>query len=764
MFFRKKKPVEKKHVENRQQEVFEIPQIIDDTVGLRLNKKSFRNTPALSPMTGRNVTDKVSYIETEHDHDINVAYGPFFDNNKLTEEDEIRIYGRKYHEFVSIDDLNEDIGNYEPKPEESPLEKKEEIGIGFGVVLPADDIEQKESFKPFVMQENYSEAKEVNNSVVFEKINVSQEIKDDVASEPTFDKVPDYLKVDIPISNEVDDNIPKTIISHNPRGNFDTSYEEDYYEPMPKVEPVVRVFEAPEVSKESTAYEKIKEEQSTFNEPIKEIKVEEPKKVIYVDKYSKYVCPSLSLLEPASPASLELPSWLDDKKELINNTMADFGVDGQVEKYTYGPTVTRYEVKLASGVNVKKISQIEDNLKMSLCAKTIRIEAPIPGKSNVGIEVPNEKVRKVNLIEIVDREEFMASPKKLLISIGLDIDGKPIYSDINKMPHGLIAGGTGSGKSVFINSLLISLLLRNSPDDVKFIMIDPKQVELLPYSDIPHLVTPVINDPKLASEGLKWACEEMDRRYKAFAALRVRDFASYNSRIANDPSYRKLPYLVIVIDELADLMMTCGNDVEASIQRITQLGRAAGIHCIVATQRPTTDIVRGTIKTNIQTRIAFKVPQFVDSNTILDQAGAENLLGYGDMLIKEADLPMRVQGAFISDDEIGRICDFIRNNYEPDYIFTHDELANKIKSEYGANGSASQIDKDLLYEIASHVISRGSCSINNIQNSFSLGFNRAQSYVNALEDMGLVEKGKGTTGRQILMTQAEIDEMFKKGA
>jgi S-DNA-T family DNA segregation ATPase FtsK/SpoIIIE len=357
----------------------------------------------------------------------------------------------------------------------------------------------------------------------------------------------------------------------------------------------------------------------------------------------------------------------------------------------------------------------------------------------------------------------MNSTTPLNIALGLNIDGKPVHTSIAKMPHGLIAGGTGSGKSVCVNGLLVSLLLKYSPADLKLILVDPKQVELISYQELPHLATPVITDPKMASEALKWACDEMDRRYRAFASVRVRDIEGFNEKTANDPSIKKTPYLVIVIDELYDLMMTAGQDVEASIQRITQMGRAAGIHLIVATQRPTTDVIKGTIKANIPCRIAFKVSQFVDSTTILDQGGAESLLGRGDMLFKVDDLPVRIQGAYISDSEISRVCDYIRDNYAPDYIFTHEELQNKVKQQYGAVGSKDSEDMELLYSVALYVIERETCSINSIQTTFKLGFRRAQRIVEILEEMGIVSGSKGTTGREILVTQEEVERKFKTG-
>lgn len=760
MLFGKKKIEVKPHQkEEIKEESFIIPQIEDDTLGLRINKPQFTKTQALSPMRGTQTKDVLNIPSADNHQDIDLAYDAFRVEKKLTEEDEIRRYGRKYHEFESVDSKFTDDVDVPKKPLET-VKNPSEVGLNFDFIVAEDEIDK--DLAPKEVKTNptiisFGEEKKETDDVPFSYVDLSNEIKDeaeeDYVRRPTG-RVPSFLQPDYP---KVDESMPKTIITHNVRETPVDDYadiriedskpqaSQPFKEPF-KEEP--RVFEAPTFEHNNVSR-------------LEELK--EAPKTVTPNKYLDYVYPPYSLLDPISAASKEVPGWLEEKKEIINNTLRDFGVDGDVVNYTHGPSVTRYEVKLASGVNVKKISQIEDNLKMSLSVRTIRIEAPIPGKSNVGIEIPNEKTRTVGFAEIVDRPEFKEVKKPLYIALGLDIDGNPVYNNIASMPHGLIAGGTGSGKSVCVNGLLVSLIMRNSPEKLRLILVDPKQVELINYQDLPHLATPVITDPEMASEALKWACEEMDRRYRSFPAVRARDLESYNSRIANDPSLKPLPYLVIVIDELADLMMTCGNDVEASIQRIVQMGRACGIHLIVATQRPTTDIVRGAIKTNIQTRIAFRVSSFVDSNTILGQAGAETLLGRGDMLIKDTGQPTRVQGAYITDDEIARITDFIRDHYKPDYIFTHEELIQKTKAQYGASETTNE-DPELLYAIASSMIERGMCSINNIQNTFSLGFNRAQAIVNTLEEMGIVSAKKGTTGREILVTQAEVDQMFKKGA
>ena len=761
MIFKRKKEVIKKHVVEKERELYIIPQIPDDTVGLRVLKHQFEKTMAVSPMEGPYTKDVLTVPETEVKGDLDLMYDPFRVEPKLTEEDEIRRFGRTNHEFPSVDSqINP--ANYQRKPNTSSTGNSG-IGINFGTVqeidevsTPAAEVIPEVSTNPNIF---YGEPETPSSiDIGFNPINISNEIRqeqEEYIAKPT-PRVSEHMQINTPV---VDESIPKTIVyGKAPTTKVDptpTINIPPFVTTQQVEEPQTEIFfDTPEVKVQTTniydTYRESYESRETSN-------------VIYSDKYYNYKFPPFTLLNPVNKESTEEPDWVYEKIDIINNTLNEFGIDGEVVNHTYGPSVTRYEVKLSSGVNVKKVSSISDNIKMNLSAKTIRIEAPIPGKSNVGIEVPNNQVRVVSFSELINDDGFIHSTKPLNIALGLNIDGKPVYTSVAKMPHGLVAGGTGSGKSVCVNGLLISLLLKYSPEDLKMILIDPKQVELTFYEDLPHLATPVVKDPKLASETLKWACDEMDRRYRAFASVRVRDIEGFNEKTANDPSIKKTPYLVIVIDELYDLMMTAGQDVEASIQRITQMGRAAGIHLIVATQRPTTDVIKGTIKANIPCRIAFKVSQFVDSTTILDQGGAESLLGRGDMLFKVDDLPVRIQGAYISDSEISRVCDYIRDNYAPDYIFTHEELQNKVKQQYGAVGSKDSEDMELLYSVALYVIERETCSINSIQTSFKLGFRRAQRIVEILEEMGIVSGNKGTTGREILVTQEEVERKFKTG-
>ena len=759
MFFSKKKEVVKRHVEEVVEESYVIPQIEDDTIGLRDFKQDFIKTVAVSPMEGSYTKDVVVVPEVNTHQDVDLAYDPFRVEPRLTVEDEINRYGCAYHDFPSVDSqLN--TNNYQ-RQESEVTEETSGIGLNFGIVLDADNITntktvevteviKEEVINPFIRFTE--EVPIIKEDVDFTGIEVNNEIveEENFIAKPST-RVNEPVKI---IPTPIDESIPKTIVL----GKAPVKEEEVptinippfvNTTPIRKIEDTEIIFDTPEVNVvNENIYDNLRTQQET-------------PKVITPDRYADYKYPPYSLLNPINHTSTVEPEWVYEKIEIINNTLQEFGIDGEVVNHTYGPSVTRYEVKLNSGVNVNKIKSIHDNIKMNLSAKTIRIEAPIPGKSNVGIEVPNDQIRTVNFAEVVMVDEFRYSTKPLNIALGLNIDGKPVHTSIAKMPHGLIAGGTGSGKSVCVNGLLVSLLLKYSPSELRLILVDPKQVELILYQDIPHLATPVITDPKMASEALKWACEEMERRYKAFLAERCRDIEGYNERVKNNPNAKKMPYLVIVIDELADLMLTCGNDVENSIQRITQKARAAGIHLIVATQRPTTDVVKGTIKANIQCRIAFRVSQYVDSATILDQGGAENLLGRGDMLFKTEDSPVRIQGAFISDDEINRVCDFIRDNYQPDYFFTHEDLQTTIKQQYGVAGSDE--DMELVYNVALFIIERGVCSINSIQNAFQLGFKRAQGVVLILEKMGIVGESKGTTSREILVNEEMLADKFKKG-
>ncbi|EDL65292.1 DNA translocase FtsK, partial [Bacillus sp. SG-1] len=466
-----------------------------------------------------------------------------------------------------------------------------------------------------------------------------------------------------------------------------------------------------------------------------------------------YCFPQLNFLAP--PVLKESSGeWLESQRNLLNDTLANFNVRASVVNVTEGPSVTRFEVQPEPGVKVNKITNLADDIKLSLAARDIRIEAPIPGKHTIGIEVPNKQSRPVALSEIISSSSFQESSSPLTAALGLDISGEPIVTDLNKMPHGLIAGATGSGKSVCINSILISLLYKASPQDLKLLLIDPKMVELAPYNRMPHLVSPVITDVKAATAALKWAVEEMERRYELFAHTGVRDIGRYNLKAErNGEKSQKLPYLVIVIDELADLMMMSPADVEEAICRIAQKARACGIHLIIATQRPSVDVITGLIKANVPTRVAFSVSSGVDSRTIIDSSGAEKLLGKGDMLFLEngSSKPVRLQGTFVSDDEIDEIVNHVREQGEPNYLFQQDELLKKAE--------VNEQEDDLFVEACEFVVDQGGASTSLIQRHFRVGYNRAARLIDMMESHGIVSEAKGSKPRDVLISSRELEEL-----
>jgi S-DNA-T family DNA segregation ATPase FtsK/SpoIIIE len=483
-----------------------------------------------------------------------------------------------------------------------------------------------------------------------------------------------------------------------------------------------------------------------------EPKVMEPPKKVRRVTTGSYQLPGLSLLERPAKRQSDHKEWIQNQIDILNRTFEEFSIGARVKTHTKGPTVTRYEIELESGVYVKKVTGIADNIKMALAAKEIRMEAPIPGKNTVGIEVPNEVPETVHFIDIIDTESFRQNKDPLTIALGLDIDGNGVYTSIVKMPHGLVAGATGSGKSVCINTILMSLLFRYGPDELKLMLIDPKMVELSSYNDLPHLITPVITDAKIATAGLKWAVEEMERRFLLFREEAVRDITSYNNK-AFQENLEHMPYVVIVVDELADLMMIASGAVEEAIMRLTQKARAAGIHLIIATQRPSTDVVKGTIKSNIPTRIAFMVSSYIDSMTIIDSAGADKLLGRGDMLFAESGKPnIRVQGAFISDEEIHRVNQFIRDQRDASYLFTQETLVNQAARD-------DEYD-ELLSPVAHFVVDNEEASINKISKEFRIGFNRAQKIVEQLFDLGIVSDNVGSKARSVLVTPIELNQIL----
>lgn len=475
----------------------------------------------------------------------------------------------------------------------------------------------------------------------------------------------------------------------------------------------------------------------------------------------KYVRPNADLLNINTNLKLDK----NEKKELLENadklekTLLSFGVEAKILEVTKGPSVTRFELQPKAGIKVSKIVNLSDDIALGLAAKGVRIEAPIPGKSAIGIEVPNKEQTPVFFREILESNEFKNNNYKVACALGKDITGKCIVTDISKMPHVLIAGATGSGKSVCINTLIVSILYKYSPEDVKLLMVDPKVVELSVYNGIPHLLIPVVTDPKKAAAALNWAVNEMTRRYKLFADNGVRNVDSYNELVKKGVVEEKLPYIVIIIDELADLMMACPRDVEDYICRLAQMARAAGMHLVIATQRPSVDVITGLIKANVPSRISFAVSSQVDSRTILDSTGAEKLLGKGDMLFYPVgeSKPKRVQGAFISEEEVENVVSFIKDIKSDSKC--ESEILEYINSASDTSIKSNEDCDELLDEAIKIVVETGQVSTSYLQRRLRIGFNRAARIVEELEKNRIISARDGNKPRQVLMSKEEFENI-----
>ena len=483
-----------------------------------------------------------------------------------------------------------------------------------------------------------------------------------------------------------------------------------------------------------------------------------------------YMFPPKSLLEtPKVTGGISRAEIMQTEQKLIQ-TLSDFGIDATTVGAAVGPIVTRYEISPSKGVRVSKITSLADDIALSLAATSIRIEAPIPGKAAVGIEVPNKNKSTVFIKELLDSDDFAKAKSSLTVALGKDISGNLVFGDLADMPHLLVAGATGSGKSVCINSILISLLYKASPEDVKLILIDPKIVELEVYNKIPHLIVPVVSNPKKAAGALQWAVNEMEKRYNMFTVFGVRNIHGYNEHVKKHPGEcEKMPQIVIVIDELADLMMVCAKEVEDYIVRLCQKARAAGIYLIIATQRPSVNVVTGLIKANVPSRIAFAVTSQIDSRVILDASGAEKLLGKGDMLFKGRTMgsPLRIQCCFVSDSEVEAVTSHI---IKYSGAATYDESANEAMENYssqdggakaGGSGDDSDLD-DMFWDAVEYVIETGKASTSNLQRKFSLGYARAARIVDQMEEKNIIGPYEGAKPRQVLMTLAEYNEMMVK--
>lgn len=563
------------------------------------------------------------------------------------------------------------------------------------------------------------------------------------------------IKSFIYVNTEEETTKKKKVMSKNKENNtnIEKNVDAEDFEEKIKILDYTHLNDISNNKKNQEAASKMKEFTSEDNE-VNELEVSEIN-VTNEANYENYRFPSLELLEKKRDNNES-----NEKKEILINarkladTLKNFGINAKIVQVSRGPTITRYELQPAPGVKVSKIVSLSDDIALSLASSDIRIEAPIPGKSAVGIEVPNKDKSNVNLREVLESDDYSRIKTKLPLALGKDIAGKPIIANMEKMPHLLIAGATGSGKSVCINTIIISILFKAKPDEVKMLMIDPKVVELSIYNGIPHLLIPVVTNPKKAASALNWAVQEMTRRYKLFAKNGVRDIDNYNHKIEGKDNAEKLPKIVIIIDELADLMMVSPTEVEDLICRLAQMARAAGIHLIVATQRPSVDVITGTIKANIPSRISFSVSSQADSRTILDMGGAEKLLGKGDMLYYPVGMskPLRVQGAFISESEVERIVEVLKSEFTAEY---KNEIIDTIDNE--ANITNSDDSDELLSDAIDLVINEGQASISLLQRRLKIGYTRAARIIDAMEERGIIGGYEGSKPRKVLITKDEVE-------
>ncbi len=605
-----------------------------------------------------------------------------------------------------------------------------------------------------------------------------------------------------PVSARRDDIHEITLDDLDPAGSFEEEFVQKHM-----VEDSIPFKEEPAFEEEEPVYEEIKvsginqkkEPEFEFDrsqaeairvhsestekvrpvaKPIKEesgstIKEDEIRKEMRPKVPKKYMFPPLSRLNRGNPVTADSTRELRETALRLQQTLHTFGVNVTITDISQGPSVTRYELQPEQGVKVSKIVNLADDIKLNLAATDIRIEAPIPGKAAIGIEVPNKENSSVALRDLLETSLFKEFPSNIAFAVGKDISGKVIVADIAKMPHMLIAGATGSGKSVCINTLIMSILYKAHPDDVKLIMVDPKVVELSVYNGIPHLLIPVVTDPKKASAALHWGVSEMTDRYKKFADFNVRDLKSYNAKVeemreqGQEDAPAKLPQIVIIVDELADLMMVSPGEVEESICRLAQLARAAGIHLIIATQRPSVDVITGLIKANMPSRVAFSVSSGVDSRTILDMNGAEKLLGKGDMLFypQGYSKPARVQGAFVSDKEVADVVDFLKNQSIGNvYAEDVEEKIRNMGSGSSASGGGQQADDrdEYFAEAGKFIIDKDKASIGMLQRVFKIGFNRAARIMDQLAEHGVVGEEEGTKPRKVLMTMEQFEQLLEE--
>ena len=714
MMFKRKKEVERivpGLTRTEDTRVFFIPKIANIA-----DKETLKRT-FVSPIFGNSVQNKVIIENDRKDFgDVDKKYDAFRKIKKLTKEEAKKRFGDSYYDFHAI----------------SNADKKKILSGELDVAdLQRRKTEPVAEETPVAPQPEKLKSDEVSIDEFFAAVN---------ARKPDIDE----------IKTKTDEFIDDFQLEHHEgldKDRFGPIEEEDEDHVLfqdnemkePVVKPVIKPLETQPTSTPQTSS-----------------RLEKMRQQIVTD-YEDYRLPPVSLLKKSPAKTDEAHEWIQTNIDIINQTMIAFDIAGEVTNFTKGPTVTRYEISLGAGVPTKKITGISDNIQMNLAALSIRIEAPIPGKTTIGIEVPNKVRESVFFGDVIDSPRFLQSKDPLLLGIGLDIDANPVYTSIEAMPHGLVAGSTQSGKSVCIASMIASIIFKNRPDQVKLLLIDPKKVDLQQFADIPHLVTPIIDDSKIAIESLKWASTEMERRYdvlKKFRSINVKD---YYERRMNDAEFEAMPRLVIIVEEASDLLINGGPEVEEQILRLTQKSRAVGIHLILATQRPSADIIKGSIKANIPTRFAFRVPSSTDSMVVLDTTGAEKLLGQGDMLLSENGKIRRLQGAFLSPNEIEQVVNFVKDQAYPQYMFTHESLIKTSK----ATEEAAELD-ELFGDIAKYVISEEKCSLNKITQEFGIGFNRANQIVSSLELYGVVSRNVGTKPREVLISFEKLNELLAK--
>ena len=603
------------------------------------------------------------------------------------------------------------------------------------------DTERNDKYSQDIYEPDYNAHNEDTFELAYDDIDNNDYYPDNESH--VEDIQPDYMSNDYMSDDEVTGAAPEDVT-----GYVESSYEDE------------TPYDNDEIFENDVTNEEHKEK--TEKEPEQVKPVHKPKKV--------YKFPPVSLLKRNPGTASGGKSEYRVTAQRLQETLLTFGVKVTITDISCGPTVTRYELQPEQGVKVSKIVSLSDDIKLNLAAADIRIEAPIPGKAAIGIEVPNKEAGSVYFRELVESKEFKESQSAISFGVGKDIAGKTIIADIAKMPHMLIAGATGSGKSVCINTIIMSILYKAKPEDVRLIMVDPKVVELSVYNGIPHLLLPVVTDPKKAAGALNWAVNEMTDRYKKFAAMQVRNIKGYNDVVVKknkegiDPPMEKLPQIVIIIDELADLMMVAPGEVEDAICRLAQLARAAGIHMVIATQRPSVNVVTGLIKANIPSKIAFAVSSGIDSRVIIDMNGAEKLLGKGDMLYFPSNLPkpLRVQGAFVSDEEVENVVSFLKENAEE--VSYDESIAQATVSQESMSGSSKGDDeRDSLFADAGRfVIENEKGSIGSLQRHFKIGFNRAGRIMDQLADAKVVGPELGTKPRKVEMTMEEFETLLKQ--